>query len=37
MNQCIPWGELAKIYYRGLSIEAGRLAKDVRMEHWGGH
>ena len=31
IGQCIPWDELAEFYYQGLSDEAGRLAKDIRM------
>jgi hypothetical protein len=31
MSQCIPWDELAEIYYQGLSAETGRPAKDARL------
>jgi len=31
MSTCIPWDELAMGYYRGLSSDQGRPAKDARL------
>ena len=31
LGECIPWDELAEEYYRGLSRERGRPAKDARL------
>lgn len=31
MSRCIPWDELARAYYRGLSSDQGRPSKDARL------
>ncbi len=31
MSRCIPWDELARGYYQGLSVREGRPAKDARL------
>ena len=31
MSRCIPWDELARAYYRDLSSDQGRPAKDARL------
>ena len=31
MSQCIPWDELAEVYYQGLSSTQGRPTKEARL------
>jgi IS5 family transposase len=31
MSRCIPWDELAEVYYQGLSATQGRPTKDARL------
>ena len=31
MSECVPWDELAEVYYQGLVVKQGRPAKDARL------